>query len=108
MNINPKAIEYVHSDMSGKGRNRGGRNSDKKRKHEEPSSSRKGTGKGKGKSQKKGKHGDNLKSTTREGKQICFLFAKHGNCEDTCPQGRAHACQICLQPHRNANCPKKA
>ena len=101
----PKSLSYVHSE-GGRNKNKG-----KKRKASEgkgSSSSSKGAGKGKGKSQKKGKHGNNLKTTTREGKEICFLFARSGNCEDPCPQGRAHVCQICLQPHRNANCSKKA
>ena len=45
-------------------------------------------------------------SSTREGKQICFKFAKggRGSCSDVCPAGRAHVCQWCLQPHSNAEC----
>ena len=39
-----------------------------------------------------------------EGREICFKFAKGGRgaCRDTCPHGRAHVCQWCLQPHANA------
>jgi len=44
--------------------------------------------------------------TTREVEQVCFQFAKHGDCEGAC--NRAHVCMLCLQPHRNANCTKKA
>ena len=44
----------------------------------------------------------------REGNQVCFKFAKGkaGDCPDPCPSGRAHACQVCLGPHPNSECPK--
>jgi hypothetical protein len=47
--------------------------------------------------------------TTREGVQICYSFAggERGGCADPCPNKRAHVCQTCLQPHRNAVCTKK-
>ena len=45
-------------------------------------------------------------SLTREGKQICFKFARGGRgaCADVCPANRAHVCQYCLQPHSNSEC----
>ena len=44
--------------------------------------------------------------TTREGTEVRFTFAKgaRDQCSDPCPAGRAHACQHCLGPHRNAEC----
>ena len=45
-----------------------------------------------------------LYTTTREGVEVCFSYAKGDEgacCQDPCPQGRAHVCQICLGPHRN-------
>jgi hypothetical protein len=45
-------------------------------------------------------------TTSREGLEICFSFAK-GNrdaCPEPCHAGRAHICQICLGPHRNSEC----
>ena len=80
----------------------------------------KGKGKGKsggktgskagGKGWSKGASKGGKHSTTREGKQICFAFAigDRGGCADSCLQNRAHVCEICLQPHRNAACSKKA
>lgn len=46
-------------------------------------------------------------SRTREGGEICFRFAKgaRGACDAVCPEGRAHVCMWCLQPHRNDECP---
>lgn len=43
---------------------------------------------------------------TKDGTQICFKFAKGGRvaCSDVCPNGRAHVCQFCLQPHSNSEC----
>ena len=67
----------------------------------------KGNGKGKGKGGKKQhpiKNKQGLFVTTREGAQICFRFATRADrdaCLTPCPQGRAHVCQRCLQPHRN-------
>ena len=48
----------------------------------------------------------NLFTTTREGTEVCFIFAKNDRdaCSEPCPQGRAHVCQICLGPHRNSEC----
>ena len=42
--------------------------------------------------------------TTREGTEICFRFHA-GRCEGC---ERAHACQLCLGPHPNRQCPNKA
>ena len=45
-------------------------------------------------------------TTTREGCEICYGFAK-GNrdaCPEPCHANRAHCCQLCLGPHRNAEC----
>ena len=41
--------------------------------------------------------------TTPEGAEVCFSYAKNGEgaCQEPCPQGRAHVCQICFGPHRN-------
>ena len=46
--------------------------------------------------------------TDREGRQVCFAFAKGavGACSEPCPQGRSHCCQYCLGPHPNSQCPK--
>lgn len=49
-----------------------------------------------------------LFQTTREGKQICFTFAKGRDCASPCANGRAHVCQFCLQPHKNADCNSKS
>ena len=67
----------------------------------------KGNGKGGGKGGKrqhpiKNKQGQFV--TTRDGAQICFRFATSTDrdaCSTPRPQGRAHVCQRCLQPHRN-------
>jgi len=105
-NDNPKNLPYAHSDSGGPAKKKQKR----KASGSQPPASSKGAGKGKGKGQKKGKQGkdSSLKWETREGKSICFKFAKEGSCEAPCPQGRAHVCQICLQPHRNSNCPRRA
>ena len=44
--------------------------------------------------------------TTREGLEICFTFAKNDRdaCPELCQNSRAHVSQICLGPHRNAEC----
>jgi hypothetical protein len=44
--------------------------------------------------------------TTREGLEICFTFAKKDRdaCPELCQNSRAHVCQICLGPHRSAEC----
>lgn len=44
--------------------------------------------------------------TDRDGKQVCFTWARGRECATPCPNGRSHLCQLCLQPHRNADCPK--
>ena len=45
--------------------------------------------------------------TTREGTQICYKFQMgRDSCDSTCPNGRAHVCQKCLNPHRTAECRK--
>ena len=73
----------------------------------------KGGGKGRGKDG--GKGGDNhprkspdgkMFITTREGEQICFAFNKGTACQST-PCSRVHVCQLCLQSHSKASCPKK-
>ena len=43
--------------------------------------------------------------TDRNGLEICFNYAKHGQCVEPCASGRAHCCQICLGPHTNVECP---
>jgi len=47
-------------------------------------------------------------TSTRDGTQICFRFTsgERDACPTPCPQGRAHVCQKCLQPHRTAGCTK--
>ena len=73
--------------------------------------SRKKGGKGKGKG--KGKHpyrgNDGKYNTDRSGKEICYNFNRHpGGCTTgQCPQGRAHVCEHCLQPHRAIDCSTK-
>ena len=45
-------------------------------------------------------------TTSREGVEICYSFAK-GNrdaCPEPCHANRAHICQHCLGPHRNSEC----
>ena len=44
--------------------------------------------------------------TTKEGREICYRFAKGGEsaCPSPCTAKRVHACQHCLQPHCNAEC----
>ena len=42
---------------------------------------------------------------TRDGQEVCFRFAGGTTadaCPTPCPNGRAHVCQKCLQPHRTA------
>ena len=39
---------------------------------------------------------------TREGKPICYAW-NNGGCEQVCPKGFAHVCQMCLGSHRRAN-----
>ena len=67
----------------------------------------KGTPKGNGKGGK-GPHprkGPGGFVTTREGAQVCFRFSRgqEGACPSPCPDGRAHVCQKCLQPHRTGS-----
>ena len=106
---NPKAdtLPYLHSEGAGasKPNNRGEKR--KNRGGSQPPASSKGAGKGKGEI-KTDKNGHHIK--TRENKEICFAFAKgeRGVCPDPCADNRAHVCMICLQPHRNAACTKKA
>jgi hypothetical protein len=61
-------------------------------------------GGGKGDHPRKLRNGDYM--TTREGKELCFKFARGGEekCPSPCAQGRAHACQRCLQPHPTREC----
>ena len=44
-----------------------------------------------------------LFTTTAEGVQVCFAYAKggEGSCPTPCPRGRSHVCQICLAVHKN-------
>ena len=44
--------------------------------------------------------------TDRDGNQICFKFAKGqpGACQEPCPDGRTHCCQLCLGAHPNIQC----
>ena len=42
--------------------------------------------------------------TDRNGLEICFNYAKHGQCVEPCASGRAHCCQTCLGPHTNVEC----
>ena len=70
-------------------------------------------GKGGGKANFKGPHprsdhkGRYL--STRDCTEVCFKFAAggHEKCKAPCAVGRAHVCQICLQPHPNAECSKR-
>ena len=43
---------------------------------------------------------------TREGLEICFTFAQNDRdaCPEPCRNNRAHVCQSCFGPHRNAEC----
>ena len=47
--------------------------------------------------------------TMQDGREICFTFAKGAvnACPEPCKDMRAHACQLCLGSHRNADCPQK-
>ena len=63
-------------------------------------------GKAKGDGKNMSKSG--LFTMTRDRVPICYKWAKEGRaaCPDVCPNGRAHVCQICLQPHPNSECSK--
>ena len=80
------------------------------RQHHESASWR-GPGKSveKGKMQHPRKYGQFF-VTDRDGNQICYKFAKGqpGACSEPCADQRAHACQICLGQHPNAQCQKKS
>jgi len=73
-----------------------------------PNRNTKGQGKGRGKSHptrnREGKH-----NTDRTGKQLCYAWNRAaGGCTvGTCPAGRAHLCEECLQPHRSIDCPQR-
>ena len=71
----------------------------KKGKDRAPTPPSGGDGRG-GKDKGKGKKG--WKSTTREGKSICYAF-NNGGCDQVRPKGFAHVCQICLGGHRRLN-----
>ena len=58
-----------------------------------------GRGKGNGGKGKPSVDADGLMSRTREDKKICFAW-NNGGCEQMCPNGFAHVCQICLGSHR--------
>lgn len=59
-------------------------------------------GEGKGKTQHPRKYGQFF-VTDRDGKQICYKFAKGqpGACTEPCADHRAHVCQVCLCQHPN-------
>ena len=102
-------LEGLKSDTKGKKRKRGtSKGAGKSAGKDAGKGAGKGPGKGNGKGKRPMKDKNGLSTTTRESGEICFQFARTGNCEVTCPQMRAHVCQLCLQPHRNANCTKKA
>ena len=62
-----------------------------------------GDGGRKGKKGNKGGGGKGKpQSVTREGKNICFNW-NNGKCEQVCPRGFAHVCQICLGSHRRTD-----
>ena len=48
---------------------------------------------------------DGKYQTSREGDELCYKFSKGGAeaCPSPCPNGRAHLCQLCLQPHRTGS-----
>jgi hypothetical protein len=64
----------------------------------------KGKGKGQGDGGHPRKNREGMYVTTGAGKQICFKFSRGGanSCPDPCPNGRAHVCETCALPHRNA------
>jgi hypothetical protein len=77
-------------------------------KHPAPSAG-KGRGKGKGGGKGGGDSGNHPRKsrsgryfTDRQGKELCFHWGRNaGGCvAGPCPNGRTHACEICLQPHR--------
>ena len=81
------------------------RDKGKKDKEDGPDKQTKGKGKGDGKSKHPRKDKAGFFTTTRDGQEICFRFARgdRGDCSDPCPNKRAHVCQKCLQPHRNGS-----
>ena len=48
--------------------------------------------------------GGGLHKNTAAGKQICFAWARSGNCREPCPNDRAHVCEKCLMRHKTAEC----
>ena len=44
----------------------------------------------------------------RHGVELCYVWNRaDGGCSNgACPNGRAHACEFCRQPHRTVACPK--
>ena len=62
----------------------------------------------KGSKAKGGKSKSGLFTHTKENTPICYKFAKEGRgaCSDVCPNGRAHVCLLCLQPHPSFKCSK--
>ena len=74
-----------------------------------PHAGGKGGGKNKGEGAHPRKDKKGLFVTTREGQDICFTWAKgeRDGCAEPCQRQRAHVCQHCLQPHRNAACGRR-
>ena len=69
----------------------------------------KGKGRNKGGGKNKGDQGSHPRTTKegryytdRQGRQLCFKVVRSsGGCTSSkCPEGRAHVCERCLQPHR--------
>ena len=57
--------------------------------------------------QKGNRKGKGKGGVTPGGKQICFKYARDGECTTDatqCPHKRAHVCEKCFQHHRNAEC----
>jgi hypothetical protein len=59
-------------------------------------------GKGQGKGTIQSADGKYMKF---QGAQVCFTYNRHqGGCEEICPNGRAHICEICTGKHRAIDC----
>eukprot|EP00971_Amphidinium_carterae_P308622 6132899-Amphidinium_carterae.3 len=40
------------------------------------------------------------------GKELCFTWNRQASgCQSSCPWGRLHVCEWCLQSHRAVECP---
>ena len=92
------APSYVHAQPeAGQGSNKRGRKRNAPTEHPPTASGSTGrTSKGKG-SKSKG-----------SGTEVCFSWNQDPmGCQDPCPNGRAHSCEICGKQHRKVHCTAK-